>query len=113
MVTTHYAISHATPSLLCDFMLRTIALAERHKGIIYGVYAALRYFLCYSGTHMVLKDHICQGAKLVVSGKIDGADRKKYIPLIIGGIPTSSFSVNIRYDQGFVITRYGSIHVHI
>lgn len=113
LVATHFAVSQGVPAVLCDFIGRTLNQQVKHKSVINGVIAALRFFLCYQGSQLIYKDGICKGAKVKVVGKIDGKGRKKKWLFLVGGIPTSAFNVNIRYEQATVITRYGSLHVHI
>lgn len=113
LAATHYAISQGTPVVLTDFIRLYLMQLQQHKTFLKSVHTALRYFLSYQGYLMIDPNSFCQGAKVTVSGKIDGSDRKKTLTFLIGAIPTGSTSSHIVYDQSSIMTRYGSLHVHV
>lgn len=110
---THYSLSKAAPSILTDYLRTSLAKAIKHIPILNALDSAVRYWLCYFDSTRIYPDVLCQGVKIEVRGKIDGADRKRTWRVNVGPISTSTFSSNIRYEQSQVITRYGSLHIHV
>lgn len=113
LAATHFAVSRGVPVVLTDFMRMYLMELQNHRTFLKSVHTALRYFLSFQGFLMIEPSSFCQGAKVVVSGKINGSARKKTLSFMIGAIPTGSLSSHISYDSTSVMTRYGSLHVHI
>jgi hypothetical protein len=84
-----------------------------HRTFLKSIHTALRYYLSFQGFLVMDPTSYCQGAKVVVSGKINGGNRKKTMSFLIGRIPTGSDDSHIVYDQSSIMTRYGSLHVHV
>ena len=112
LVAVHYTISQGVPGVLLDFIRWSLSQLAKHNSLLGSVNAAVRYFICYSGTSILRKD-ICYGVRIFVIGKINGSRRRKKLVFLFGRIPTSFLTANIRYDQTRILTRYGALHVHI
>jgi hypothetical protein len=113
LVAAHLSFSQGTPSALLDALKFLLERSPVHMLYLKIVQQILRYLLCLNILQVVKKDVLCQGIRIVVSGKIDGGDRKVIKSFLFGGIPRGSVSVNIKYETASIMTRYGSLQVHI
>lgn len=113
LVATHYAISQGAPAVLTDLCRLYLTELTKHKQFLKCVHVALRYFLALQGLLVINPASYCTGARIKLVGKIDGRNRKGSINFLLGRIRTGSVFSTICYDQATIITRYGSLHVHI
>ena len=103
LMATRYSLNTGVPGVLIDLIRMYLITLVKHQKFINCVGTTLRFFLCSAISLVIREDSVCQGARLVVSGKIDGGDRKKHIEFYIGAIPRSSIKVAIAYDQVIII----------
>lgn len=113
LITTFFAIKKASPLALIDLLRRLLSGRHRHNSQLSAFSAALRFWLVDKTNGQVKANNLCQGVKIEVIGKIDGADRTRTWRYILGRLPSSDFRQNFQYEQSIIATKYGILHLHV